>query len=76
MGKRGKLISGVVTASTALLLVYFLSESTQMPSPDSCQQTLAAAALAREGGDQNTLVDNALLQQPSCEEDAEASSLR
>ena len=40
------------------------------------EQTLAAAALAREGGDQNTLVDNALLQQPSCEEDAEASSLR
>ena len=62
MTKRGKLLSGVVTTFTVVLLVYVLSQSTQTPAPDRCEQALSAAVLASTDADQNTLVDNALLQ--------------
>ena len=71
MTKRGKLLSGVITASTVVLLVYFLSQSTQAPAPNQCQQALSAAVLGSTDADQNTLVDNALLQQPRCDERSE-----
>jgi len=53
-----------------------LSQSTQTPAPDRCEQALSAAVLASTDADQNTLVDNALLQQPSCDESSEAAVLR
>ena len=76
MTKRGKLFSGVVTTFTLVLLVYVLSQSTHAPAPDRCEQALSAAVLASTDADQNTLVDNALLQQPSCDESSEAAVLR
>ena len=76
MTKRGKLLSGVVTTFTVVLLVYVLSQSTQTPAPDRCEQALSAAVLASTDAEQNTLVDNALLQQPSCDESSEAPVLR
>ena len=73
MTRRGKLLSGVITTSTVALLVYVLSQSTQEPAAVLCQQALSAAVLAGTDADQNTLVDNALLQQPSCDESSEAA---
>ncbi|MDG1066442.1 MAG: hypothetical protein P8O91_09520 [Luminiphilus sp.] len=76
MNNRGKVLSGLVTTSSLALLVYFLSEITSVPAPDICQQTISAAALADAGSDQDTLVDNAIMQQSTCEENAETSDLR
>ena len=68
MNKRGKLVSSVVLATTVLLIVYFLSETTKTPAADVCEQTLSAAVLASPGDDQEALVDNALLRGTHCSE--------
>ena len=76
MTKRGKFLSGVVTTFTVVLLVSVWRQSTLAPAPDSCEQALSAAVLASTDADQNTLVDNALIQQPSCDESSEGAVLR
>ena len=76
MKSRSKVLSGLITTVSIVLLVYFLSEITAVSAPDICRQTISAAALADTGSDQDTLVDNALLQQSTCKESAEAPDLR
>mgnify|MGYP001596075633 CR=1 FL=1 len=66
MNKRGKFISSAVLATTVVLIVYFLSETTKTPTENTCEQTLSAAVLATPGEDQEALVDNALLRGTHC----------
>ena len=69
--KPGRGMRWLVAAGSCLLVTYVLYQITAEQTPDACRNNVAAAAIAEQGLDQGSLVDNALLQQPGCEPSVE-----
>ena len=63
--KRAHLLSAIIAVVVATLSAYWLTQDSYV-DPCTTTQDLAAAAIAEEGLDQETLVDNALIERRNC----------
>lgn len=63
--KRAHLLSAIIAVVVVTLSAYWLTQDSYV-DPCTTTQDLAAAAIAEEGLDQETLVDNALIERRDC----------
>ena len=63
--KRAHLLSAIIAVVVATLSAYWLTQDSYV-DPCTTTQDLAAAVIAEEGLDQETLVDNALIERRDC----------